>query len=86
LVELINQIAAEKGCSASQLSLAWVLVQGDDIVPIPGTKRRKYLEENVGALEVRLTRQDVDRINEVMPMGVAAGTRYPESVMRMLGR
>jgi aryl-alcohol dehydrogenase-like predicted oxidoreductase len=86
LVELINQIAAEKGCSASQLSLAWVLVQGDDIVPIPGTKRRKYLEENVGSLEVRLTRQDVDHINEVMPMGVTSGTRYPESVMHTLGR
>ena len=86
LVERIKEIAAEKQCTASQLALAWVLAQGDDIVPIPGTKRRNYLEENVRALDVRLTKQDMDRINEVMPMGVTAGTRYPESVMPMLGK
>ena len=86
LVERIKEIAAEKQCTASQLALAWVAAQGDDIVPIPGTKRRNYLEENVRALDVRLTKQDMDRINEVMPMGVTAGTRYPESVMHMLGK
>ncbi len=86
LVERIKEIASEKQCTASQLALAWVAAQGDDIVPIPGTKRRSYLEENVRALDVRLTKQEMDRINEVMPRGVTAGTRYPESVMPMLGR
>lgn len=86
LVERIKEIAAEKQCTASQLALAWVAAQGDDIVPIPGTKRRNYLEENVRSLDVRLTNQDLDRINDAVPRGVTAGTRYPESVMPMLGR
>lgn len=86
LVERIKEIAAEKQCTASQLALAWVAAQGDDIVPIPGTKRRNYLEENVRSLDVRLTKQDTDRINDAVPRGVTAGTRYPESVMPMLGR
>ncbi len=86
LVEGIKEIAAEKQCTASQLALAWVAAQGDDLVPIPGTKRRNYLEENVRALDVRLTKQDMDRINDAVPRGVTAGTRYPESVMPMLGR
>ncbi len=81
LVKRIERIAAEKRCMPSQLALAWVLAQGNDIVPIPGTKRRKYLEENVAALEVRLTADDLRRIDEVAPKGVAAGPRYPEALM-----
>jgi aryl-alcohol dehydrogenase-like predicted oxidoreductase len=82
----INQMAAEKGCTAAQLALAWVLAQGTDIVPIPGTKRRKYLEENVGALSVRLTSEDLARINQVAPKGAAAGLRYPAEMMHAVGR
>ncbi len=81
LVKHIETIAAEKRCTPSQLALAWVLAQGDDIVPIPGTKRRKYLEENVAALEVRLSAEDVKRIDEVAPKCVASGSRYPEALM-----
>ena len=77
LVAQVEEIAAEKHCTPAQLALAWVLAQGDDIAPIPGTKRRKYLEENAGALEVNLTAQDLARIDEAAPKGVAAGTRYP---------
>ena len=80
----IEEMAAEKGCSAAQLALAWVLAQGDDIVPIPGTKRRKYMEENLGALEVDLTPAELARIEEVAPKGVAAGTRYPEAMMSLV--
>jgi aryl-alcohol dehydrogenase-like predicted oxidoreductase len=86
LVRRIEQMAAKKGCRPSQLALAWVLAQGEDIVPIPGTKRRKYLEENVGALGVQLTREDLSGIDEVVPQGVAAGARYPEAAMRFLDR
>ena len=80
----IARIAREKNCRPSQLALAWVLAQGDDIIPIPGTKRRKYLEENLGALDVRLTRQDLGRINEVSPKGAAAGDRYPPEMMKFV--
>ncbi len=86
LVKRIKEIAAEKGCTPAQLALAWVLAQGKDIVPIPGTKRRKYLEENVGALEVRLTADDLRRIDEIAPKGVAAGDRYPEAAMKAVNR
>ena len=86
LVDEINAIAADKRCAASQLALAWVLAQGNDIVPIPGTKRRKYLEENVGALEVRLTQADLERIDRVLPLGVAAGERYVPQGMRAVNR
>ncbi|KUP23411.1 aldo/keto reductase [Paenibacillus sp. DMB5] len=82
LVERIKEIAAEQGVQPSQLALAWLLAQGDDIVPIPGTKRTKYLEENAGALEIRLSDSDLERINEAAPKGSAAGTRYPEQGMR----
>ena len=75
-----------KGCTPAQLALAWVLAQGDDLVPIPGTKRRKYLEENVGALDVALTPEDLRRIDEVAPKGAAAGLRYPEAMMASVGR
>ncbi|RDI57938.1 aldo/keto reductase [Microvirga subterranea] len=86
LVREIEAMAREKGCTPAQLALAWVLAQGDDIVPIPGTKRRRYLEENVGALGVTLTREDLDRVDRIIPPGAAAGTRYPEQGMRALGR
>lgn len=84
LVRRVEEIAKEKDCKPSQLALAWVLAQGDDIVPIPGTKRRKYLEENVAALEVRLTSEDLRRINEVFPINAAAGLRYPEHMIALV--
>ncbi|HET9471259.1 MAG TPA: aldo/keto reductase, partial [Usitatibacter sp.] len=77
LLDEVNAIARAKGCTASQLALAWVLAQGEDVVPIPGTKRRKYLEENAAAVEVRLTREELARIDRALPRGAAAGTRYP---------
>jgi aryl-alcohol dehydrogenase-like predicted oxidoreductase len=86
LVKRVEQIAAEKGCTPSQLALAWVLTQGEDIVPIPGTKRRKYLEDNVGAVNVRLTPEDIRRIEEVFPSGAAAGERYPEHMMQLVSQ
>jgi aryl-alcohol dehydrogenase-like predicted oxidoreductase len=82
LVEAVRRIASEKHCTASQLALAWVLSQGSDIVPIPGTKRRSYLEENLGALEVQLAAADMARIAEVVPAGAVAGERYPASAMK----
>ena len=78
LVEKAREIAREKGVAPSQLALAWLLHQGNDIVPIPGTKRRKYLEENAAATEVELTDEDLSRIDEAAPKGVAAGDRYPD--------
>lgn len=84
LVQRVKQIAEEKGVKASQLALAWLLHQGHDIVPIPGTKRRRYLEENVGALQVTLTAEDLLRIEEVAPKGVAVGDRYPAHSMGSL--
>lgn len=78
LVTRIEEIAAAKKCTPAQLALAWVLAQGDHIVPIPGTKRRKYLEENAGALDVELTEEDLRKIDEVAPKGAAAGQRYPD--------
>jgi aryl-alcohol dehydrogenase-like predicted oxidoreductase len=86
LVARIGEIAKEKDCHPSQLALAWVLAQGDDLVPIPGTKRRKYLEENIGALDVKLTPEDLERIDSVFPYGVAAGQRYPEHMMGLVNR
>ncbi|EIM25587.1 aldo/keto reductase [Microvirga lotononidis] len=85
LVREIEAMAREKGCTPAQLALAWVLAQGDDIAPIPGTKRRRYLEENVGALSVTLTNDDLARIDRLLPPGAAAGTRYPEAGMKMVG-
>jgi aryl-alcohol dehydrogenase-like predicted oxidoreductase len=85
LVREIEAMAREKGCAPAQLALAWVLAQGNDIVPIPGTKRRRYLEENVGALNVTLTAEDLARIDRIMPPGAAAGTRYPDPGMKMVG-
>ena len=78
LVEKVREIAEEKGVAPSQLAIAWLLHQGDDIVPIPGTKRRKYLEENAGATEIKLTEEELSRIDEAAPKGAAAGERYPD--------
>jgi aryl-alcohol dehydrogenase-like predicted oxidoreductase len=90
LLRRVEEMAREKSCTPSQLALAWVLAQGNAqgncIVPIPGTKRRKYLEENVAALDVRLTAADLQRINEVFPPEAAAGDRYPEHTMALVGK
>ena len=85
LVEKIERLARDKGCTPAQLALAWVMAQGEDIVPIPGTKRVKYLEENLGALEVQLTAEELREIDTIAPKGVAAGERYPEASMRSIG-
>jgi len=82
----VSQMAAEKGCTPGQLALAWVLAQGESIVPIFGTKRRPYLEENVGALNVSLTAEDLKRMDELMPKGAAAGLRYGEAMMTLIGK
>jgi aryl-alcohol dehydrogenase-like predicted oxidoreductase len=86
LVAEVEKLATEKGCTASQLALAWVLSRGDDIIPIPGTKRRKYLEENVKALDVVLTPEDLARLDEILPPGAAAGERYGEQAMQAVNR
>lgn len=85
IVEGIRQIAAQKNCTPAQLALAWVLAKGEDLVPIPGTKRRKYLDENIRALDVALSSGDLQRLEEIAPLGIAAGTRYPEQHMRAVG-
>ncbi len=84
LVKEVEEIAREKKCQPSQLALAWVLAQGNDIVPIPGTKRRKYLEENVAAVDLKLTPDDLRRLSEVFSSGAAAGLRYPEHMMNLI--
>jgi len=86
LVGEIETMAREKACTPAQLALAWVLAQGDDIVPIPGTKRRRYLEQNVGALDVALGDEDRARIDRILPPGAATGTRYAAPQMASLGR
>jgi len=86
LADRVREVADEKGVTPGQLALAWLLAQGEDIVPIPGTKRRKYLEENAGAADVTLTEEDLRRIEEAMPRGSAAGERYPEEQLRAMGR
>jgi aryl-alcohol dehydrogenase-like predicted oxidoreductase len=84
LVEKVKALAAAKGVKPSQLALAWVLAQGDDIIPIPGTKRRKYLEENVGALEVQLSAAELAQIDAIFPADAALGGRYTDEAMKML--
>jgi aryl-alcohol dehydrogenase-like predicted oxidoreductase len=84
LVARVEQLAKEKNCTPGQLALAWLLAQGDDVIPIPGTKRRQYLEENVAALNVKLSADDLRRIDEVAPHGSAAGPRYPEHMMNLV--
>lgn len=86
LVEKIEEIAKEKGVTASQLALAWVLAQGQDIVPIPGTKRRKYLEQNAEAANVILSQEDLARIEDVFPKDAVSGLRYPEAMMASVNR
>jgi aryl-alcohol dehydrogenase-like predicted oxidoreductase len=81
LVREVEKMAEERGCTTAQLALAWVLAQGDDIVPIPGTKHRKYLDENIAALDVKLTGEDLKRLDEILPPGAAAGPRYHERGM-----
>jgi aryl-alcohol dehydrogenase-like predicted oxidoreductase len=86
LVHEIDQLAERKGCTSAQLALAWVLAQGEDIVPIPGTKRIKLLEENIAALDLQLAQSDLDQINKILPVGVAAGMRYAAPQMQALNR
>ncbi|MGI4832515.1 MAG: aldo/keto reductase [Janthinobacterium lividum] len=86
LVNHLRELAQAKGCTASQLALAWVLAQGEDLVPIPGTKRVQYLEENVGALDVALSADELSQLDELLPLGAAAGQRYPEAMMGMVNR
>lgn len=86
LVHKVEEIAKEKNCRPSQLALAWVMAQGTDIVPIPGTKRRKYLEENAAAVEVKLTKEDLHRIDAVFPPEAASGQRYPDHMMALINR
>jgi aryl-alcohol dehydrogenase-like predicted oxidoreductase len=86
LVEKIKEIAREKNCTPAQLALAWLVAQGEDIIPIPGTKRRERLEENLRALEIELSKDDLLRIDEAAPIGFAAGTRYPEAAMPTVNR
>jgi len=86
LVTALENLAAKKSCTASQLALAWVMAQGDNIFPIPGTKRIKYLDENVGALKVSLTKDELKEIDNVFPKNAAAGLRYPEQMMGSINR
>ena len=86
LVEKVKMLAERKGCQPSQLALAWVLAQGDDIIPIPGTKRRRYLEENVAAVDLLFTADELAEIDAVFPPDAAAGLRYPEEMMRLADR
>ena len=86
LVKKIEALAKAKGCTASQLALAWVLAQGEDIVPIPGTKQIKYLEDNLAAIHVRLTPKELKQIDEILPAGSAAGSRYPDRALQAVNR
>jgi aryl-alcohol dehydrogenase-like predicted oxidoreductase len=86
LVEKIRTLAQDKGCTPAQLAIAWVLAQGEDIITIPGTKRIKYLEENFASEKIQLSKEDLEGIEAIMPAGIAAGTRYPETFMKALNR
>src|SRR4051812_1121301 len=86
LVREVEKLAEDKGCTTAQLALAWVLAQGDDVVPIPGTKHVKYLDDNIGALDVTLTEEDLKQLDAILPPGAAAGPRYPEQAMAALNR
>jgi aryl-alcohol dehydrogenase-like predicted oxidoreductase len=86
IVETVEKLASEKNCTPAQLALAWVLAQGDDLVPIPGTKKTHYLRENVKAVDIRLTPDEIRRISDALPKGVASGERYAASQMHRLGR
>ena len=84
LVDQIESLAKNKGCTSSQLSLAWVLAQGENIFPIPGTKRLKYLEENAGALNVKLSTAELEMIDQMSPKGIASGLLYPKASMKFV--
>ncbi|MGV3503452.1 MAG: aldo/keto reductase [Adhaeribacter sp.] len=86
LVEKVQSLALDKGCTASQLALAWVLAQGDTLVPIPGTKRRKYLEENIGALDIQLSASELAELDAIFPPDAASGLRYPENMMQSVNK
>jgi aryl-alcohol dehydrogenase-like predicted oxidoreductase len=86
LADALRELACEKGCTAAQLALAWVLAQGGDVVPIPGTRRARYLEENVAALDISLSGDELRRLSELFPVGAAAGDRYPPPGMRAVNR
>ena len=86
LVRRIEELAREKGCKPSQLALAWVLVQGKDMVPIPGSSHRTHLEENLAAIEISFSAEELKRIDEAAPIGIAAGERYPEGGMKVVNR
>jgi aryl-alcohol dehydrogenase-like predicted oxidoreductase len=86
LAEHVKNLAERKGCSPAQLALAWVLAQGEDIVPIPGTKRVRYLEDNLGALHVRLSADELAQIDKLFPPGIAEGERYAEPMMALVNR
>jgi len=86
IAEMLAEIAESKGCTPAQVAIAWVAAQGDDIVPIPGTKRRQYLEENAAALDIALSAEDLSRISTAFPPGMTAGERYPEGMMKALNR
>ena len=85
-VAWIDSLARRKGCTPAQLALAWVLARGEDIVPIPGTKRRRYLDENLAAADLALAAGDLAALDEAVPSGAAAGAQYPEAGMRAVGR
>jgi aryl-alcohol dehydrogenase-like predicted oxidoreductase len=84
LVEKVQQMAVDKGVTAGQLALAWVLAQGNDVIPIPGTKQRKYLEENIAALDVRLAAAELQALKDLFPVAAVAGGRYPEAAMKLV--
>jgi aryl-alcohol dehydrogenase-like predicted oxidoreductase len=86
LIDRFTDIAAQKNCNASQLALAWVLSRGDFVVPIPGTKRRRFLEENIGAVDLSLSPEELSQIEAVFPFGAAAGPRYPENMLRFVNQ
>ena len=85
IVEILQNMAKEKNCTAAQLALAWLMAQGDDIVPIPGTKRRKYLEENVGCLNVGFTKEELEKLNQLLPPDLVKGARYTPEAMKTFG-
>ena len=86
LLSFIDEFAKIKGCTPAQIALAWVLVQGEDIVPIPGTKRIKYLEENAKAVDITLSSEEISKLSTAIPFGAAAGLRYPEQTMKAVNR
>jgi aryl-alcohol dehydrogenase-like predicted oxidoreductase len=86
IVERVRRLAARKRCTPAQLALAWVLAQGEDVIPIPGTKQRERLEENAAAVNLRLSVEELREIDTLLPRGLAAGTRYPEAGMRAVNR